>query len=109
MMDELAAEAKKKQAKTLGRRKVGEDLQRAVLPGPMAKEDKMVAEDKEEEKKAAGKTWGEAAGKAKRKARKRTCRSKEAAGENRKTKGTPSARNNRTTTSTSTNRGDKQG
>ena len=85
-MDELAAEAKKKQAKTLGRRKVGGDLLRAVLPGPKAKEDKMVEEDKEKEKKGSRKNMGRSSRKSKKKkSSERTRRSKEAAERNRKT------------------------
>ena len=81
MMEELEAEAKKKQAKTLERRKVGEDLLRAVLPGPKAKADKMVAEDKEEEKKEAGKTWDEAAEKQKKKSSKKNSQKQRSSGE----------------------------
>ena len=55
MIQELAAEAKKKQAKTLGKQKAGKEFLQKVFPGPMATAEKMHAEDKEKEKQAAGK------------------------------------------------------
>ena len=56
MLKELAAEAKKKQAKTLERRKAGlGGFLRAVSPGSMAMADKRIAEDKEKENQTAGK------------------------------------------------------
>ena len=66
MIDQIAEEARRENAKKLRKRQAGEDILRAASPGPMAMADQWIAEDKEKERIAAGEAWEEAKDKARK-------------------------------------------